>query len=145
MSYDEDDYRYDEFLSELYEEHKDQAIEEFKAERLQAYYTANPSVAQAALAYLTEGRSLLQASPSAALIFSAVSAEQFFKRVLLHPIVYGLVKRRSGRGHGSGLGDQSYQNGPFQEPAVYHFDQRRRHRLPDAHTGWREEVAVGGA
>jgi hypothetical protein len=91
MSFDEHDYRYEEFLAELYEEHRDQAIEEFRVERLQAYYRANPSVAHPAATYLNEGRALIEVSPSAALIFAAVSAEQSFKSVLLHPLVYGLV------------------------------------------------------
>jgi len=91
MSYDESDYRYDEYMAELYEEHKGYAIEEFKAERLQSYYSANPALAEPAFRSLLEGRRLFATSATASTILAAVAAEYFVKRVLLHPIVHGLV------------------------------------------------------
>ena len=91
MSYDETDYRYEEYMEELYEEHKGVAVEECRVARLQSYYASNPSLALPSLRYLADGRELLAVSPSAALLFAAIAAEHAWKRVLLHPIVHGLV------------------------------------------------------
>ena len=47
MSMIEDEYRYDEWMSELYAEHREEALQEFTAERLQSYYLIDPDVAKA--------------------------------------------------------------------------------------------------
>ena len=58
MSYEEaqQEAAYDEFVAslaeELYDEHRDQAIEEFITERLQSYYERNSSIAVNALTFL---------------------------------------------------------------------------------------------
>lgn len=45
---------YDEAMSALYEEHKEQAIQEFTIERLQSYYIHYPDIAKPALKALTK-------------------------------------------------------------------------------------------
>ena len=94
----EDELRYDEFLSQLYEEHKERAIEEFKDDRLQSYYREHPDVAQPARIALQEARELLPDHPAASLIFSAITVELGLKEVLLKPIVYGLIHDESTAG-----------------------------------------------
>jgi hypothetical protein len=95
MSYDETDAARDEFFErmseELYPEHKDQAITEFTKERLQSYYLKHPQVLKPALNAYHHANSLLDASPSAALIFYTTAIELFLKVVLLKPILYGMI------------------------------------------------------
>lgn len=94
----EDDYARDEWLSELYAEHAEEAISDFKQERLQSFYLANPLLAEPPAWALAEARKLLAEHPSAAYIFSAISIEVVIKVALLKPVVYGLVHSESAAG-----------------------------------------------
>lgn len=82
---------YDRFIEELYSEHKEQAIDEFVAERLRSYYLANPNLAVPALRLHKEGTTVEETSPSTALICFASATELAIKSVLLKPVVFGLV------------------------------------------------------
>ena len=83
--------RYDEWLGELYEEHAEQAICDFKVERLRSFYLQHPEAAAGPHRALCEGRALLVEHPTASFIFSAIAIETLLKGTLLRPIVYGLV------------------------------------------------------
>ena len=77
---------------ELYPEHREQAIDEFTAERLQSYYLQHPEITRPGFRLQKEARELLDAQrygPS--LVFAASAAEQFLKAALLRPVIYGLV------------------------------------------------------
>ncbi len=63
------------FDHELYEEHYEEAIKEFTAERLQSYYVANPRLAKPARDSLVYAKSLMPAYPKAALVFAATAVE----------------------------------------------------------------------
>lgn len=76
---------------ELYEEHYDDAISAFTAERLQSYYVANPNLAGPAHDSLIYAQSLMPSYPKAALLFAVTATELAIKTVLLKPIVFGLV------------------------------------------------------
>lgn len=96
MSYDEQDAARDEFYDqisrELYPDHKQQAIEEFTAERLRSFYVKYPNVMQPAVDAIQEAKALLAASRhSPALVFSASAFELLLKATLLRPVVFGLV------------------------------------------------------
>jgi HEPN domain-containing protein len=96
MSYDEHDAARDEFYEqisrELYPEHKQQAIQEFTAERLRSFYIQYPNVMRPAVDAVQEAKALLAAQRySPALVFSASAFELFLKATLLRPVVYGLV------------------------------------------------------
>lgn len=96
MSYDENDAARDEFYEqisrELYPDHKQQAIEEFTAERLRSFYIKQPNVMRPAVEAIQEAKALLAASRySPALVFSASAFELLLKATLLRPVVYGLV------------------------------------------------------
>lgn len=96
MSYDEQDAARDEFYEqisrELYPDHKQQAIEEFTAERLRSFYIKHPNVMRPAVEAVQEAKALLAASRySPALVFSASAFELLLKATLLRPVVYGLV------------------------------------------------------
>ena len=96
MSYDEQDAARDEFYEEisreLYPDHKQQAIEEFTAERLRSFYIKHPNVMRPAVEAIQEAKALLEASRySPALVFSASAFELLLKATLLRPVVYGLV------------------------------------------------------
>ena len=101
MSYEEaqQEAAYDEFVAslaeELYDEHRDQAIEEFITERLQSYYERNSSIAVNALTFLETSKSLLDKDPTASLLYSSISTEVILKAVILKPIVSGLVHSES--------------------------------------------------
>ena len=86
---------YDEAMSALYEEHKEQAIEEFTVERLQSYYIQYPDIAKPSFQALTEARQLIWHHPTASFIFSTISIEVGIKVTLLKPVVYGLVHSES--------------------------------------------------
>lgn len=94
MSMTEDEYAYDEYMTELYEEHKQQAIEEFTFERLQSYYIDNLLLAKPAFDALTEARTLAGLNATAGFIFAAIAMEVGLKEALLKPIVTGLVTHR---------------------------------------------------
>lgn len=96
MSYDDHDAARDEFYDqisrELYPDHKQQAIEEFTADRLRSYYSKNPSVMRPAVDAVQEAKALLAVGRnSPALVFSASAIELLLKATLLRPVVYGLV------------------------------------------------------
>ncbi|WP_146071908.1 hypothetical protein [Marinobacterium lutimaris] len=101
MSYEEAEQEaaYDEFVAslaeELYDEHRDQAIEEFITERLQSYYERNSSIAVSALKFLETSKSLLDKDPTASLLYSSIATEVILKTVILKPIVSGLVHSES--------------------------------------------------
>jgi len=82
---------YEEFMDRLYEEHREQAIEEFTAELLQSYYRSNGLLAKPAFDALVEARNLIKTSITAAFVFSAIAMEVALKETLLKPIVHGLV------------------------------------------------------
>jgi len=98
---------YDEFVSsladELYEEHRDQAIEEFVTERLQSYYHSNPLIAVKAINFLNLSAERISIDPTASLLYSAISTEVILKSVILKPIVSGLVHSESVAEHISSL------------------------------------------
>ncbi len=100
MSYTYEDAAYDMYMDEegaklLYEEHREQALSEFAAERLQSYYLGHPALAEPVLRALAASRDLLVKHPCAALIFAASAVEIGIKGVLLRPVVYGLVHQES--------------------------------------------------
>jgi hypothetical protein len=86
---------YEEFMDRLYEENKEQAIEEFTTELLQAYYRDNVLVAKPAFDALVEASRLMDTSPTAAFVFAAIAMEVALKECLLKPIVHGLVHTES--------------------------------------------------
>lgn len=101
MSYDDyydSDADYDQYMAELYQEHKKEALQEFTTERLQSYFLKNPDLAVKAIRMLVEARQLLEASPAAALVFASSAMELGLKMVLLRPVVYGLVHTDSTAG-----------------------------------------------
>ena len=91
MSITPEEAAYDDYMAELYEEHKKEAIEEFTGERLQSYYLDHKLLAKPAFDALTEARNLLSTNATAGLIFSAIAMEVGLKDTLLKPIVFGLV------------------------------------------------------
>jgi hypothetical protein len=91
MSMTEDDYTYDEYMSQFYEEHKADAIEEFTYERLQSYYNGNRLLAKPAFYMLSEAQNLIEANATAGFVFGAIAMEVGLKETLLKPIVFGLV------------------------------------------------------
>lgn len=83
---------YDRIREELYPDHKQQAIEEFTADRLHSFYLQNPMVMRPAVDAIQESKILLAAERnSPALVFSASAYELLLKATLLRPVVYGLV------------------------------------------------------
>lgn len=95
MSMTEDEYAYDQYMSELYEEHKKEAIEEFTSERLRSYYSDNRLLAKPAFEALAEAKTLVEVNTSAGLVFAAISTEVGLKEALLKPIVSGMVHTAS--------------------------------------------------
>jgi hypothetical protein len=91
MSMTEDEYAYDEYMAQMYEEHKAEAIEEFTYERLQSYYSDNRLLAKPAFYALSEAQNLLEINATAGFIFAAIAMEVGLKETLLKPIVFGLV------------------------------------------------------
>lgn len=89
------DYLYDEYMDELYKEHAEEAIAEFTAERLQSYYIRHPLLCEPTAKALSEARSLSEQHSSAALVFAFISIETAVKKVLLKPVVYGLIHDES--------------------------------------------------
>jgi hypothetical protein len=96
---DPEEYAQEQWLSELYEEHRERALEEFKQERLQSYFVSAPELAKAPYTLLQEARAVVKPSPSAALVLAAAAAEVGVKNVLLKPIVVGLVHSDALAGH----------------------------------------------
>jgi len=90
MSMTPEEAAYEDFIAQLYEEHKKEAIEEFTVERLQSYYLKNKLLAKPALQALKEARNLIELNVTAGFIFGAISMEVGLKAALLKPIVYAL-------------------------------------------------------
>jgi len=86
-----DEARFEEWMDQLYAEHKIQAVEEFTDERLQSFYRDNPLIPQRPFEALVEARKLLKDHPTAAHVFSVVAIEVGLKLALLKPLLYGLV------------------------------------------------------
>ena len=95
MSMTESEARFEEWIEELYAEHKEQAIEEFRSERLQSFYANNPAIATSPSQALAEAESLLLEHPRAGFLLAAIASEVTLKKVILHPVVYGLVNSKS--------------------------------------------------
>lgn len=95
MSMTWDEVMYDEAMSDLYEENKKQAIQEFTVERLQSYYREYPGIAIPAFKALEKAQQLTASYPTASFIFSAISIEVGIKATLLKPVVYGLIHSES--------------------------------------------------
>jgi len=91
MSMTHEEAAYEDYIAQLYEEHKKEAIEEFTDERLQSYYLDNKLLAKPAFDALTEARNLNSTNTTAGFIFSAIAMEVGLKDMLLKPIVFGLV------------------------------------------------------
>ena len=86
------DEMYDQIGQELYPDHKAQAIQEFTAERLRSFYTANSTVMRPAVDALQEGKKLREANHhAAAVVFFVTAIELLLKATLLKPVVHGLV------------------------------------------------------
>ncbi len=85
------EYMQDQAMEDLYEEFKEQAIEEFTFERLRSYYLANKCLAKPAVDYLAEARNFIATNATAGLLFSTIAIEVGLKSTILKPIVYGLV------------------------------------------------------
>lgn len=87
-----EDYDDDDSWLQVCRQHKDMAIEEFRAERVQSFYAENLLVARPASMALAEARRLVEGGhTSAAQVFGAVAIEVGLKGALLKPIVHGLV------------------------------------------------------
>lgn len=99
MSYDDDDYKWDQFYDtmseELYPQHKELAIEEFTTERLQSFYLKNPYILIPGVNMYAEARELVENHPTASFVLATSAIELFLKASLLKPVVYGLVHNES--------------------------------------------------
>lgn len=100
MSYDDHDAAMDAFYEqvaeELYPQHKEQAIQEFTAERLRSLYAAHPEVMVPAVLAYREAKNLgAQKHHAAAVVFCVTAIEVFLKATVLKPVVYGLVHHES--------------------------------------------------
>jgi len=91
MSMSRGEYAYDEYMSDLYEDHAKQAIEEFTGERLCSYYSRNELLAKPAFDFLSEAKKQNELNPTVGLLFAVIATEAGLKATLLKPIVYGLV------------------------------------------------------
>ena len=90
-----DDYAAEQYMEQLYQEHKKEALEEFTSERLQSLYLKQPDLALPALQALADARKLQDVHAGAALVFGAVAMEIGIRTVLIKPVVYGLVHQDS--------------------------------------------------
>lgn len=86
-----DEVQYEDYMDQLYEEHKEQAIQEFIDKRLQSYYSDHRLLAKPALGALTEAKNLVHANATSAFLFSAIAVEVGLRETLVKPIVFGLV------------------------------------------------------
>jgi hypothetical protein len=91
MSMTRDEARYEEYMDQLYEEHKGQAIQEFIDERLKSYYGEHRLLAEPSFGAFTEAKKLIHTYDTAAFLFSAVAVEVGLRETLVKPIVFGLV------------------------------------------------------
>ncbi len=85
----------DDWYSGLVDEISVQAIDEFTFDRLRSYYVSNRSLAVNAVSIFREARSMLDRSPSSALVLFTTTIELGLKVTLLKPVVYGLVHNDS--------------------------------------------------
>lgn len=81
----------EEAYARLYNEHYEEAIKEFTTDRLQSYYLKHPDMAKTAIGMMEEASALSQKHPNAALLFATSAVEITIKRLLVKPIVNGLV------------------------------------------------------
>jgi hypothetical protein len=95
MSITHSEAAYDDYMAELYEEHKKEAIAEFTSERLQSYYITNKKLAESATNALSEARNLLPFNTTAGFIFGTIAMEAGLKTTLLKPVIHGLVHAES--------------------------------------------------
>lgn len=92
MSWDDDyDYGRDEYEAEMAE----RAVEEFQTERLQSFYKDHLDLALKPINLWKEASSVLEKSPSAALVLAFASIEVGFKSIIVRPIISGLVHEES--------------------------------------------------
>jgi hypothetical protein len=92
MGMTEQEYAAEEEWDRVRRELAEDAIEEFRRERLISFYNDKPGVAQHASIALDEARRLVEGGhPSAACVFAAIAIESCLKSALLRPIVHGLV------------------------------------------------------
>ncbi len=91
MSMSEDEYAHDEYMAQLYEEHKIEAIEEFTNERLKSYYSKNRFLAKPSFDVLNEAQKLFSVNATAGFILAAIAMEVGLKETLIKPIVFGLI------------------------------------------------------
>lgn len=91
MSTTPDEARYEEYMDQLYEEHKGQAIQEFIDERLQSYYEDHRLLAGPAFGALEEAKKLIKTYATAAFLSSTIALEVGLRETLVKPIVFGLV------------------------------------------------------
>ncbi|MDN0084484.1 hypothetical protein QU487_17240 [Crenobacter sp. SG2305] len=85
----------DNWYSDLVDEISIQAIDEFTLDRLRSYYVTNKSLASNVVSIYKEAETLLDKSPSAALVLFTTAIEVGLKVTLLKPVVYGLVHNES--------------------------------------------------
>lgn len=95
MSMSAEDYAYDQYMSDLYEEHSKEAVEEFTGERLSSYYSQNNLLAKPAFDFFIEAKKQNAFNPTVCLLFAAIAMEVGLKAILLKPIVHGLVHDES--------------------------------------------------
>lgn len=93
---DYDDHLMDALQEEYYKEeildrYRDDLIEEFQEERLSSYYKANPYIAKPALQFLGKAKELQSVDPTSSFILAFASSEYFLKKVMLEPLVAGLI------------------------------------------------------
>lgn len=87
----EDEARYEQWMDDLYEEHRERAIEEFTTDRLKSYYLGNPWVLRPPVEALTEAQKLAKEHTTAAHVLATIAVEVGLKVALLKHVVYGLV------------------------------------------------------
>ena len=90
-----DEARYEQWMEDLYREHREQAIEEFTANRLKSYWVRNPWVLRSPVNVLAEAEKLAREHTTAAFVFATIAVEVGLKVALLKPIVHGLVHSES--------------------------------------------------
>jgi len=85
----------EEWFAQMYAEHAEQALSEFRGERLRSYYATHPDIAESAVVALDDARTLRPVSLAASLIRATTATELGIKSLLLRPIVFGLVHSES--------------------------------------------------
>ena len=83
---------FDKLSEELYEQHKEMAVEEFINERFVSHYKKQSMVMRPAVEAIQEGKKLLSNNHySAALVFYVSAIEILLKATLLRPVLMGMV------------------------------------------------------